>query len=251
MTVIYERREDLVISELFDALNRLECGLEDIVRVIPAMTDEQINEGIALTCRLEERAFLLRGALTLEKRNRAMRLVGGRAQKAAPGEGMREAAKYVGKLIGSATSTVETDARIVETFFKNYVPGSDSLSEETRTDDGESLPREFYAVALRAEDPHAAIEIAREKRDDPELGSRYTSRQFSEDVKALNRGEEPGDIEHKHWVNIGLNKEAREALRSLTVRWGTDQEGAITKALLTCVHGYDGEFNDALRSPIG
>ncbi|HEY0321688.1 MAG TPA: hypothetical protein VGC66_12075 [Pyrinomonadaceae bacterium] len=74
---------------------------------------------------------------------------------------------------GVDRKTLETDARIKDTFFPTI--------NETMLEHIPCLGREYYVIALSAPDPHAAIHMALERCAEPD----YRLREFRVDVRML------------------------------------------------------------------
>jgi hypothetical protein len=150
--------------------------LPDLLSEIATTDDEQIIR-IAANARLLERfAFLIRGMCALVLRRRyPHRLSGGRGKRDQAGLGVQAQMARLAEQAGVDRRTLETDARISDTFF--------ACMDETTLEHIPSLAREYYVIALSAPDPHGAIRTAVERRAD----SRYGLAQFKADVRHLKR----------------------------------------------------------------
>lgn len=211
-------------QQLAESFNVLRAWGDRVIAELPNYPDERIVDVCRQAAELERQAFRIRGAGALVIRDRvAQRLAGGRGNRDAAGAGVRAQMQKFAAEVGVDVATVETDARIVETFG----------SSETFGVAAESLGREYFREALSAPDPAAALEIARRKRDADE---RYSVRQFRDDVRALReaerRDESAPDLTDVRWYTVGLKPDGQEALARLCRSLECDPQAAITAAVV-------------------
>jgi hypothetical protein len=151
--------------------------LPGLLREISSKDDAQIIR-IAITAqRLERFAFLVRGMCASELRRRhPLRLSGGRGKRDRLELGVQAQMTRLAKEAGVDRRTLETDARIKDTFFP--------VISETTFGHMPSLAREYYVIALSAPDPLAALKTAVEMRSEAD----FTLRQFRAEVRLLKNG---------------------------------------------------------------
>jgi hypothetical protein len=174
---------------------------------------------------LERFAFVLRGVCAAELRRRIpVRLAGGRGKQDREGLGIKAQTTRLAKEIGINLKTLDTDARISETFFKR---GETMLVRE------DCLPREYYVVALGAPDPLAAIEIAQAKHAEPE----YKLQQFRSYVRELKRdvptNKASPEREALYLLRVNLPKVIHLALTEIIERSGQTKEVVVADAILS------------------
>lgn len=155
---------------------RLFGQLPELVKSLPRMTEAQLLQMLIRAEQLADFAFLIRGACASELRSRAPKLLGGRGKKDATGAGLQAQMDALAKKIGTGRKTLETDARIKETFFP--------VIDETTLEHMPPLAREYYVIALSAPDPLAAIKTAIDRCSDPQ----FSLRQFRSKVRFLKAG---------------------------------------------------------------
>ncbi len=142
------------------------------------MTEEQLVQAVVYASSCERISFLARGMCVLELRRRNKeRLTGGRGKRDLSGKGIQAQVSRFAEATGVDLSTLNTDARICETFFQRGC--ETTLARESL------LAREFYVIALGAPDPHAAIQIAIKQCEDPH----YRRERFRAYVRGLKRSE--------------------------------------------------------------
>lgn len=130
--------------------------LEQLLPRLRRLDDDELRHLALQATRLEQYAFRLRGAIASEMRRRvALRLSGGRGRRGREGTGVRSCLRQLAAEIGVSLVTLTTDARIYDVFF--------TRDEETVIAHDNSLPREYYVIALAAPNPLAAIHIAQEQ----------------------------------------------------------------------------------------
>lgn len=173
---------------------------------------------------LERFAFVLRGVCAAELRRRIpVRLAGGRGKQDREGLGIKAQMSRLAKEIGINLKTLDTDARISETFFKR---GETVLVHE------DCLPREYYVVALSAPDPLAAIEIAQTKNAEPE----YKLQQFRSYVRELKRdvpmNKTSLERDALSLLRVNLPKNIHLALTEIIERSGQTKEMVVAEAII-------------------
>ena len=140
------------------AFNSFTPELNQLLSRLQQLDDDALQHLALQATRLEQYAFRLRGAIASEMRRRiASRLSGGRGHRDHQGKGIRSCLRQLALEIGISVVTLTTDARIHDVFF---------ISNETVIALDNSLPREYYVIALAAPDPIAAIRIAKEQAAD-------------------------------------------------------------------------------------
>lgn len=213
-------KPDSQLAQSFDVLRE---WADRVIEELPRLPDERIVEICRQAAELERQAFRIRGRGALVIRDRiAQRLSGGRGRRDEEGVGVRAQLKKFAAEVGVDVSTVETDARIVETF-----DGSETFGV-----DADTLGREYFREALSAPDPKGAITLARKKL---ESDDRYSVRQFRDDVRAMResdaREEPPPALEEVFWYRAGLDAAEQAALRKLCREWKCDPSAAIRRAV--------------------
>lgn len=208
--------------------------MEQTLRLIPEMADEQIIRAAIYARELEMQAYLLRGACAAELRKRSTtKLVGGRGKRDHAGIGIQARMKELADKVGVDVRTLIMDARIYETFFESEPERLTVLAREHR------LPREFFVAALAAPEPLAAIELAVERR----RNTSYTRQQYREDIRAL--GNPAGGCKlikrvlASHLLKVEITSEAHRALIELSRESGKEQGEIVSSALLAFSHLHD------------
>ena len=200
--------------------------LPGLLNEIASTDDEQLIR-IAANARLLERfAFLIRGMCALVLRRRyPQRLSGGRGKRDQAGLGIQAQMARLAEQTGVDRRTLETDARISDTFFARM--------DETAPEHIPSLAREYYVIALSTPDPHAAIRTAIEKRAD----SSYGLAQFRADVRHLKRVADitaaPSVTEHTHTFRIRIPVEAGGLLAELVTMSQKTKDEVVAEAIRT------------------
>jgi hypothetical protein len=214
-------KPDSQLAQSFDVLRE---WADRVISELPALPDERIVEICRQAAELERQAFRIRGEGALVIRDRvARRLKGGRGVRDEQGVGLRAQLQKFASEVGVDVSTVETDARIVETFGR----------EETFGVDAETLGREYFREALSAPDPRQAITLARRKL---ESDTRYSVRQFRDDVRAMReadaRDEPRPDLEEIFWYRVGLDSAGQSDLRRIQRAFRCDPAEALRRAVV-------------------
>lgn len=165
-------------DSLIERFSQMEEGLRRLLVGLTTLTEDQLIQIIANAGRMEGYFFLARGLCVLELRSRVKeRLTGGRGKRDEAGKGIQAQTMRLAKATGVNISTLNTDARICETFFP-------SGGETTRAREP-LLAREYYVTALGAPNPHAAILVAAEQSENPH----YRREQFRAYIRGLKRAE--------------------------------------------------------------
>lgn len=146
------------------SLSKLKTGrlfdqLPELVNHLPRMTNVQLLQTLVRAKQLADFAFLVRGACASELRKRAIRLLGGRGKLDTAGRGIQSQMTELAAKVGTGRKTLETDARIKDTFFP--------VIDETTLEQMPPLAREYYVIALSAPDPLAALKTAIDGCSDP------------------------------------------------------------------------------------
>ncbi|HKS26725.1 MAG TPA: hypothetical protein VJS44_02845 [Pyrinomonadaceae bacterium] len=159
---------------IYTKVDQLVRYLPDLLRDISKKDDEQLITIVVNAQRLERFAFIIRGMCASILRQRHQhRLSGGRGRRDILGEGIQAHMNRLAQQAGVDRKTLETDARIKDTFFP--------VINETVLEHIPSLRREHYVIALSAPDPHAAIRMALEKCAEPD----YKIGEFRANVRRL------------------------------------------------------------------
>jgi hypothetical protein len=177
LTLAYESTQEISSHMSYTKVDQLVRYLPDLLRDISEKDDEQLITIVINAQRLERFAFLIRGMCASIMRQRHQhRLLGGRGRRDILGDGIQAHMSRLAQQAGVDRKTLETDARIKDTFFPEI--------KETVLEHIPSLSREHYVIALSAPDPHAAIRMALEKCAEPD----YRLREFRADVQRLKQG---------------------------------------------------------------
>ena len=206
-------------------IDRLLRFLTDLLNNIAEKDDEQILQIAKEAQRLESFAFLLRGICASILRQRyPNRLPGGRGNHDHQGQGIRAQMTRLAEQLGIDRKTLETDARIKDTFFK--------VIDKTTLDRIPSLAREYYVVALTAPEPQAAIKVAVEKHADPH----YTLEVFRSYVRDLKRNGATviHDSEAKPvtTLRVVIPIQVQQALLELIKFNGQSREEVVAEAII-------------------
>jgi hypothetical protein len=154
--------------------NKIE--LNQLLPHLQQLDDNALQNLAFQATRLEQYAFRLRGAIASEMRRRlALRPSGGRGRHDHQSKGIRSCLRQLAVEIGVSIVTLTTDARIHDVFFTH--------NEETVIARDNSLPREYYVIALAAPDPLAAIRMAEEQA----ASNGSTREEFRRYVRELKR----------------------------------------------------------------
>ena len=147
---------------------RVESVVHHLFTSIPNLSSDELTPVMKLAKRLGGYAFLIRGACASKflAANDVKPLPGGRGRVDVEGRGRRAQFRRLATEAGVSRKTLETDARIYETFFKDQV--------NSKTGDARvlTLSREMYVVALAAPDPGSAIQVALAHAGEPGYGRR-------------------------------------------------------------------------------
>lgn len=202
--------QEQAVSLTFSHLNAVEESANNLLALLPQMTDEQLVQTYQYSKTVGKHAWRIECAAHFEIVRRDER----RDAKKAYIEQMAQE-------MGVSATTVYRNAQLHE------------MAERNRDVTPNVEDKSLYEEALRAKDKaDEAIElIATKKANDP----RYSTRQARHDVKALTQQQTPPEVlENLYWVSVGLDPEQRETLRVLCLLWGTDQQGVLKRALVEC-----------------
>lgn len=230
-----------------ERLTETDSQLAALVSKLAHLDGSQLLQLAAYAGRLESCAFRLRGACVSELRRRiTLRLPGGRGRRDAEGVGVKARLTRLATQIGISLSTLKTDARIHEVFFR----------EETGLARDTSLAREFYVTALGAPDPLAAIKIAEERCG----AAGYKREHFRRDVRQLKGMTAPATTTEitdtsLEPLRIDLSRlkltgEAQHALHQLIERTGGTIDVLISEALVACYQALtNAKSDEAMNAP--
>jgi hypothetical protein len=211
------------ITDVDTKVEHLDKYLSGLLSEIATTNDEGVIRIAANARWLERFAFLIRGMCASVLRQRCQhRLSGGRGRRDRDGVGIQAQMTRLAEQAGVDRRTLETDARISDTFFVGM--------DETRLEHIPCLAREYYVVALSAPDPHAAIRTAVEKRAD----SRYGLTQFRADIRHLKRvagAAAPSVTEHIHTVRVKIPAEVGELIAELITILQKTRDEIMAEAL--------------------
>lgn len=222
MNQIESRRQAAVsLSKL--KTERMFGRLPDLVRQIPNMTEAQLLQMFRCADQLADFAFLMRGACASELRKRSGKLPGGRGKRDAAGTGIQAQMEELARKVGTGRKTLETDARIKDTFFP--------VIDETTLEQMPPLAREYYVIALSAPDPVGAIKSAIERCSE----SDFTLRRFRLEVRILKTSRAaPGTIvsaEHLFAFKAWVSPEVSGLISDLTTKTGMTKDEIVAEAI--------------------
>ena len=212
------------LMRLDTKIDQLANLLPDLLRNIAEKDDEQITRIAIGAQRLERFAFLIRGVCASVLRQRyPHRLSGGRGRRDHLGQGIQAQMSMLANKVGVDRKTLETDARIMETFFEGL--------GETKLVHIPPLTREYYVIALAAPDPHAAIECAIERSTDPH----YKLEQFRTYVRLLKRDGVTSLVTTRSdsffTLRVQLPAEAHALLAELIAETGKKKDEIVAQAI--------------------
>lgn len=215
----------LDLMRLDTKIDQIAKYLPDLQREISEKDDEQIMTIAVAAQRLERFAFLVRGmCASVLKQRHPHRLSGGRGKRDQSGLGIQAQMARLAEQIGVDRRTLETDARIKDTFFQ--------IIDETTLAHAHTLAREYYVVALAAPEPRTAIKVALEWRS----GQHYTLEAFRSYVRDLKRN--VGTVVSDSVVNpvtalrVSIPVDAHQALLELVNLKGQTREEVVADAIL-------------------
>ncbi len=196
-------------------IGQLEKTLTEMLSAISAMNDQQLVQTAIYASAIEAQAFIVRGACVAELRNRiTTRLTGGAGKRDEAGVGIQAQLTKLAAEIGVAKPTLLTDGRIYETFFSS---GYDNAERLLARDN--SLPREYFVMALTADDPRTAIKMAINKRNE----GIYTRQQFKDDLLGVYKesataqsGVQSKSESNMRLMRIPVSSEAQHALAEIS-----------------------------------
>lgn len=221
MVVENSRQAGISLSKL--RTGKLFIQLPDLVRYIPQMTDAQILQMLFQAEQLADFAFLVRGACASELRQRSIKLPGGRGKKDTVGRGLQSQMEDLAKKVGTGRKTLETDARIKDTFFP--------MIDETTLEQMPPLAREYYVIALSAPDPLAAIKTAVNRCSDPH----FSLRQFRSEVRLLKTLGAASTFfasaEHLLVLNARVTAEIMSLVVDLITKTGMIKDDVVAEAI--------------------
>lgn len=221
MVVENSRQAGISLSKL--RTGKLFIQLPELVRHIPQMTDAQILQMLFRAKQLEDFAFLVRGACASELRQRSIKLPGGRGKKDVLGRGLQAQMEDLAKKVETGRKTLETDARIKDTFFP--------VIDETTLEQMPPLAREYYVIALSAPDPLASIKTAVDRCSDPG----FSLRQFRSEVRLLKTAGMPStrfaSAEHLLALNARVTAESMSLVTDLITKTGKTKDEVVAEAI--------------------
>lgn len=221
MVVENSRQAGISLSKL--RTGKLFIQLPELVRHIPQMTDAQILQMLVRAEQLADFAFLVRGACASELRQRSIKLPGGRGKKDTVGTGLQAQMEDLARKVGTGRKTLETDARIKDTFF--------AVIDETTLEQMPPLAREYYVIALSAPDPLAAIKTAVDRCSDTD----FSLRQFRLEVRLLKTAGPPSTMfasaEHLLALKARVTAEIMSLVTDLITKTGKTKDEVVAEAI--------------------
>lgn len=221
MEVENNRQAGISLSKL--RTGKLFIQLPELVRHIPQMTEAQILQTLFRAEQLADFAFLVRGACASELRQRSIKLPGGRGKKDTVGKGLQSQMEDLARKVGTGRKTLETDARIKDTFFP--------VIDETTLEQMPPLAREYYVIALSAPDPHAAIKTAVDRCSDPH----FSLRQFRAEVRLLKTARSDSTMlasaEQLLALNARVTSEIMSLITDLMTKTGKTKDEVVAEAI--------------------
>jgi hypothetical protein len=215
------RQAEISLSKL--KTGRLFGQLPELVKHIPLMTEGQLLQTLMCAEQLADFAFLVRGACASELRKRSVKLPGGRGKRDSSGRGLQAQMEDLASKVGTGRKTLETDARIVDTFFPEI--------DETTLERMPSLAREYYVIALSAPDPLAAIKSAVNRCADPD----FTLRRYRSEVRLLKAPEKTSTAntgsEHLYTLNARVPVEVGGLMSELTTKTEMTKDEVVAEAI--------------------
>jgi hypothetical protein len=147
--------------------------------------------------------------------------------------------------VGTGRKTLETDARIKDTFFP--------VIDETTLEQMPPLAREYYVIALSAPDPLAAIKTAVDRCSDPH----FSLRQFRSEVRLLKTAVSAdstmlASAEHLLALNVRVTSEIMSLITDLMTKTGKTKDEVVAeaiRALHTSVSKLSERMTDVSKSP--
>ncbi len=219
-------------------LPQVDTQLSALLPQLARLDDDQLVRLAAGARRLETYAFRLRGACVAELRRRIkIRLSSGRGKRDTSGVGIKAHLAHLASDIGVSITTLNIDARIHEVFFTDAKSDTKNDAETGFAREPSLLAREFYAIALSAPDPHAAIRDAEKKCA---ATTDYHREDFRRDVLGLKQRTQPmlaaSSVEAASKpapnLRVVIVPEAQAALTELINRSGQSPETVVAEALL-------------------
>lgn len=209
--------EDTKVDQLIEYLPGL-------LRELSSKDDAQIIRIAVKAQRLERFAFLVRGMCASELRRRhPQRLSGGRGKRDSLGLGAQAQMTRLAKEAGVDRRTLETDARIKDTFFP--------VLDETTLEHMPPLAREYYVVALSAPDPLAALKTAVKMRSEAD----FTLRQFRAEVRLLKNGTRisltDAGSQRPSTLHVSLAAVVCELITDLITKTGISKDEIVADAI--------------------
>lgn len=212
------------LMRLNTKIDQLFRSLPDLLRDISEKDNEQIMRIAIAAQRFERFAFLVRGiCASILKQRCPNRLSGGRGKRDELGHGIQAQMARLAEQVGVDRRTLETDARIKDTFFP--------VVEETTLVLMHTLAREYFVIALAAPEPQAAIKVALEKRDDPA----HTLEVFRSYVRELKRNiptKIKSEAKQMATLRVLIPVGVQQALLELIKFNGQSREEVVADAIL-------------------
>lgn len=144
-------------------MDDLETKARAIINDIPSLEDEQLHLIHDQAASLGHWSWKIQAAARKEILYRAEKKVGGRGRKDITEEGRKAVAKKLAHQLGVHPRTIMEDAAIASTFFPETSGGS-TTSLEQQASYEHLTEKDYFRAALRADDPHEAIEYFAERK---------------------------------------------------------------------------------------
>jgi hypothetical protein len=190
------RHNTQALSKIFNHLNKLERLENDVITLLPSLSDDEVMDTRNYAKLLGKSAWKIEAACDREIWNRT-KAACGRGNIDIDEEGIMAAVNKRAAEIGCSARTVYNNGKLFETFKDEMVAiDFNHLDEKT-----------YYLAALASTDPHAAIEhFAEEKLKNPFFSTRDAFRWARKSKKAV--------YEAKNRIAYEVNHEKRQALRA-------------------------------------
>jgi hypothetical protein len=144
------------LAKVIHQINKLESVEQDIIALLPSMTDDQVIETRNGARLLGCSAWKIEVACDAEIWDRNERAMRGRGNKDVEEKGILAAVNKRAAELGCGASTIRSNAALYKRF-KNVLSGEHILDDKG-----------FYQAAMSADDPDAAIEtFAKERSENP------------------------------------------------------------------------------------
>jgi hypothetical protein len=203
-----------------------------LLKEIPDLADQTLENFMSSVSMAERRLFLLRGACASERIERVAERVPGKPavtkKKQARKTGKTKLIAGMAGAIGVSAKLLARDVQIVSTFFPE---GRPILARENL------LAREYYVTALAAPDPVAALGTAVERG----APAGFSRAEFRDHVRGLKEALRPVRLRpvrmgKQRSPGVKIPPAARETLAKLVGATGRSEEEIVAEALADLWH---------------